>query len=482
MRNSKIIQILRTFSAEELNLLGDFINSPFFNKSKVQVNLFEILRKRHPDYNEKYMDKKTIFRELHSGKKFNEQVYKNNSSDFLKLLKKFLIQIGMNDNYNITTQILLNQYNNRFLDSLFNSTLNIYKKELGSNNKVDELYFDNLFRLEHEIVQYGLARNKQNEISENVVNRSSYQIFNLFIWLLKSLTEIRTNEFIFNAVIDPNLPKEFYKQIEKEDILKYSNHLPEFEKNIFEIFYYGVLASYYNNDEYYYKFKKLFLENMNKFRFDVSYNFLVRLETSCIFKAHKNKDFSKELFNIYKLKLKHNMYKFRTGPNFSIINFRNMLVVALSLGEIKWAEDFVEKYYREIPQEHRQWMYDFSHAKICFEKKEFDRAFGNLSKINLKEFAFKFDFRSLLVKLFYETKNIEGLLHEIETYRQFLYKNKNVSEERKTSYLNFLSFVNELFKAEDKMVLEELKFKLTSTEPVNDKEWLIKKCQSHDFI
>jgi hypothetical protein len=238
------------------------------------------------------------------------------------------------------------------------------------------------------------------------------------------------------------------------------------------------MASYYDeNDDYYFKFKELFLENIDKFKFEVSFNFLVRLETSCIYRAQKNREFSRELFNIYELKLKHNMYKFRPGPSFSIINFRNMLVVALGLNEIKWAEDFVEKYYRELPAEHRQWMYDYSRAKISFEKNEFNNTFDLLNKIDLREFAFKFDIRSLLVKLFYETKNIDGVLHEIETYRQFLYKNKNVSEQRRISYLNFLSFVNDLLKVRAREELEELKHKLESTGTVNDKEWILKKIE-----
>ncbi|HEY3250016.1 MAG TPA: hypothetical protein VGK25_02750 [Ignavibacteria bacterium] len=479
MNNSKIIQILRTFSKDEMKLLGNFVQSPFFNSSKIMLSMYRTLRKRYPGFQEKMIDKRKIFQELHEGKKFNEQIYKNNSSEFLKLLKKFLVQLGLKSDGDIQTRLILNQYNTRFIDSLFKSAMSTYKKELDLKNNVDELYFDKRFFVEQETVQFGLSRNKQHEISENVVNRAGYQILHLYIWLLKSLSEIKTNEFIFNAVYEPNLPKEFFAQIEKFDILKHSKRLPGFEKSIFEIFYFGVLASYFDdNDEYYYKFKQLFLENINKFRFEMSFNFLVRLETSCIHRTQKNKDFSRELFNIYKLKLKHNMYKFRPGPSFSIINFRNMLVVSLNLNEIKWAQDFVERYYKELPPEHRQWMYNFSLAKISFEKKDYDKTFQYLNKINLKEFAFKFDLRSLQIKLFYEVNNIDGVLHEIETYRQFLYKNKNVSEERRTSFLNFLSLVNELIKIENARSLADLRYKAANTNPLNDRDWLLKKTDS----
>src|SRR4030095_7203776 len=478
MNKSKIIQILRTLSKDEFKLFGDFVESPFFNSSRVMIKLYQVLKKQYPDFPEKMRDKKRVFGEIYEGKKFNEQVYKNNSSEFLGLLKQFLIQLGLKSDSDIQTRLVLNQYNTRFIDSLFKSTINAYKKELNSKNMVDQMYFDKWFNIEQETVQFGLSRNKQNEISENVVYRAGYQILNLYIWLLESLSEIKTNEFIFNAVYEPNLPKEFFAQVEKFDILKHTRRLPEYERNIFEIFYFSVLASYFDdNDDYYYKFKELFLENIDKFSFESSYNFLVRLETSCIYRKQKNKDFSRELFNIYELKLKHNMYKFRPGPSFSIINFRNMLVVALTLNEIKWAEDFTEKYYRELPPEHRQWMYDFAIAKISFEKEEYDKTFRHMSKINLKEFAFKFDLRSLMIKLFYETNNIDGVLHEIDTYRQFLYKNKNVAEDRRTSFLNFLSFLYELIKITDKKQLEDLKDKVSNTKPVNDKEWLLKKIE-----
>jgi hypothetical protein len=82
-----------------------------------------------------------------------------------------------------------------------------------------------------------------------------------------------------------------------------------------------------------------------------------------------------------------------------------------------------------------------------------------------------------MIKLFYETNNIDGVLHEIDTYRQFLYKNKNVAGDRRTSFLNFLSFLYELIKITDKKQLEDLKDKVSNTKPVNDKEWLLKKIE-----
>lgn len=116
-----------------------------------------------------------------------------------------------------------------------------------------------------------------------------------------------------------------------------------------------------------------------------------------------------------------------------------------------------------------------SFAKISFEKNEYEKTFQYLNKINLKEFAFNFDLRSLQIKLFYETNNLEGVLHEIDTYRQFLYKNKNVSEERRTGFLNFLSYLNELTKVENKEVLDELRYKVINTNLLSERGWLLKK-------
>jgi hypothetical protein len=50
MEKSKVIDIFRTFSPDELKRFRDFVHSPFHNKNKNVIRLFEILKKYYPDF------------------------------------------------------------------------------------------------------------------------------------------------------------------------------------------------------------------------------------------------------------------------------------------------------------------------------------------------------------------------------------------------------------------------------------------------
>ncbi len=60
MIHSKSIQVLKTLSEEELKQFSDFLRSPFHNKNRSLIKLFDVLKKYHPEYeveNEKVYSK-----------------------------------------------------------------------------------------------------------------------------------------------------------------------------------------------------------------------------------------------------------------------------------------------------------------------------------------------------------------------------------------------------------------------------------------
>ena len=47
-----IIKILKSFSEDEINEFGKFLNSPFFNNHSTLTRLYAELKKHHPDYSD----------------------------------------------------------------------------------------------------------------------------------------------------------------------------------------------------------------------------------------------------------------------------------------------------------------------------------------------------------------------------------------------------------------------------------------------
>ena len=68
MLKSKVIEILRTLSADELKLFREFIRSPYHNKNKNVISLFEIIRKFSPSFNDPNLTKEKVFKKIFPGK------------------------------------------------------------------------------------------------------------------------------------------------------------------------------------------------------------------------------------------------------------------------------------------------------------------------------------------------------------------------------------------------------------------------------
>lgn len=123
MEKSKVIKIFKTFSGEEFKSFKDFVRSPFHNKNKNVIRLFDILKKQYPDFKSGTIAKEKIFSKLFPGKKYNDVVIRILISDLLKLSESFLSYTEFQKSHLTSLKFLLNELKERNLDSLYVSNL-----------------------------------------------------------------------------------------------------------------------------------------------------------------------------------------------------------------------------------------------------------------------------------------------------------------------------------------------------------------------
>ena len=91
MIGTKFINLIKTFSPEEIKSFEKFIMSPYFNSVKNYVILFEEIKKFYPEFNDSKFTNDYIYKKLFKGKPFNKQVMWNITSGLEKLAVEFLI-------------------------------------------------------------------------------------------------------------------------------------------------------------------------------------------------------------------------------------------------------------------------------------------------------------------------------------------------------------------------------------------------------
>jgi len=149
MIKSKLILLLQTFSKQEFRYLGDFVNSPYFNKEKVLMELYNILKKHYPDFSPEGFTREIIYESLFPGKKFNDAILRNTFSKFLKLAGKFLSAHNFDKSEFHSRLFLLEELKARKQEGLFVKYWSEAESSLEEDSIKNEDYFLKKYTLEN---------------------------------------------------------------------------------------------------------------------------------------------------------------------------------------------------------------------------------------------------------------------------------------------------------------------------------------------
>jgi hypothetical protein len=357
---------------------------------------------------------------------------------------------------------------------------NIFKQI--SNKGVSNEYIVNRLEAEEIKAQLAFSENRQAEAVKNLSDKNNYLVYHFLMKLAYGLHDIYTNSKIFNSLnSDPFL----FSFLDIIDFTKFSAKIVSVNfndplQNAIKI-YVAAILNYLNpeSEEYYMMLKKLLPEVIPFFDQSEMYNIYQMAEAICWMKMETidRKRYRRELFELNRMRLAHGIYS-PDGKEIRILLFRQVLMNALHLKEIEWAEEFVKEYSVKLPAEIKIIMRNFSEAHISFEKKEFIKSLDQLKRIDFALFTLKFDYRNLLLRIYIELNYIEEALSLIDSYRHFTGKNKNVSDYYKSITQNFLQYCKHIIDLKngkskpDRYAIEAL---LEKDNAVNYKTWLQEK-------
>lgn len=482
MRKSKVIEILRTLSEDELKRFKDFVNSPFHNRNKNVIRLFDNIRKYYPAFDSDRLEKEKVFIKLFPGKVYNDVVMRILISDLLKLSEEFLAYLSYRKQPLQEIKHLLNELMERKLDSLHRSNLRIGEKLLNESIKIDYKYFFELYDIETYRIDFLIENDQQAHTASHVLKQGQYLI-NLFLFGIFNIAhELTTHREVLNITFDFDLVKKTLECFDLSNLFKYMN------ENKYE--HYPVLSIYYNmflsctdpfNVKYYYIMKSLIESNIDKFDIKEKVNLYIILETLCVTQLSAgNEIFYKEMFEIYNLMLKHKIYIHSEKENFQVNLFRNMFFTAVVLKEFVWAENFLKDYIGKLSAEQREDMSHYSKAVLNFEKGEYEKALEELSKVRFKFFVYKYEIRMLTLKIYYEQHSYEAAISLIDTFQHFLSNNKSVPESEKERFGKFLKCLNNLIKIKTGFTSAadfDIKNEIKNSKSIISKRWLLEKVE-----
>lgn len=174
MKENKLSELLRGLSPNEFKRFGDFVRSPFFNKSQKIVLLYDHLKKFSDDLSNYEISNEEISKLIYGNESPSDSKVRSLVSDFVRLMEKFMIYTQYSKNTIAQRVQLLTALNSRDLSKSFRNTLKETMEFQEKQFNRDEDYYYNQIFLELESFNFLLLRNMNideqgfNKISENI--------------------------------------------------------------------------------------------------------------------------------------------------------------------------------------------------------------------------------------------------------------------------------------------------------------------------
>lgn len=482
MLNSKVIDILKTFSSGEMKRFGEFLNSPFHNKNKKAIILFDLISKYHPLYENKNLTKENLFVKLFPSEKrtYSDASVRNLFSDLMILAERYLAVIRFeNDKFDFNEKIL-REITDRKLTGIFDKKIRMLSELTDPDGITGEDHFYRKFILEE-------IRSSNRQYSDNLklfkdsslIKASEYLSF---FYLIKMFKLVNFMEFqkLHNINNDSNFAVSLIKDFDLDRSLKIieTNAVSEIDVKVIKVYYkmYRSIVNFENDDRYF-DFKNSLLENDNLFSKLERLGLYICLTNSCVKKIDSGKkSFTRECFDIYTLMLDHELYSAYPGY-FPMSAFCAILHTGLSSGEFKKIEDFINSYSSRLNPEHISDAVNYSMAHLSFYKKDFGKALECIIKTDSEFSQFKFLLKILTLKIYYETGDFDSLYYSSDSFQHFLNNNKLVGERYRSEFTNFIKALDLLVRyrsGNNEHIRNKLEH-LFKSKSMAGKKWLVEK-------
>ncbi|MBK9225469.1 MAG: hypothetical protein IPL67_00005, partial [Ignavibacteria bacterium] len=242
MKKLLLIQILRTFTKDEINKFDEFLRSPFYNKKPNAIKFFSVLRKHAPDYSDENIGKESIWKQLYPGKNFNGGVLKNLILDLTKLSEKFIEVMQMENSFPENKFLYLDALSKRKIHNKFFLEYESLLKKL-EKSRFYQNYYSDIQKLKIKKLNHcSIHTNYESELSDELNEISDYYISDVIVKLSNFYNEIASRSIAVNKSGRNSSFKLIFGNAELNSILKRSDALSENDLSILRVYICKYLA------------------------------------------------------------------------------------------------------------------------------------------------------------------------------------------------------------------------------------------------
>lgn len=469
MTDSKLYSVLTHFDKIEQNRLRKYVRSPYFNVNEILMCFLDIVF-AHINANGKTGDltKELIWTSLYDNEYFNDVRFRKLSSDLLKLIEDFLAQEKYEKDDLQKASYLLDAIGNKRIEKLYKSAIKSAGEFLShQDEKPSEFYYSQyLIEKKYYTLLEGELRRSEKSNLESIINNLDY------FYLAEKLR-------LYNTVLSrKNLISHEYQLLFIDEIIA---HIEKYHyENIPPIMvYYKMLLTQTNPEleEHYFDLKTLISQYWRQFPIKEAEEIFFNLLNYCIKRLNQgNQFFLSEFLEVYKEILQKNIL-----PNDELNpwNFKNAVQIALRLGEYEWTEKFIKDYSAKLPNEFRDNAVSYNLALVYFYQKKYDKVIQQLQSVDYEDIGYNLNAKSMLIAIYYELDADDALLSQMDSFKTYLHRHKDIAENKRMHYINLMKYVRKLLKLNkgNKTEIEHIKKEMEEDRKIGiaSEKWILEK-------
>ncbi len=483
MKDSKLTEILSSFSKDEMKRFKKFVESPYYNGSENVRRFFREVEGFYPKFTNKNYTLRNIHSKLFPAKNYHDGVIRNLASDLYKLACDFLTAEYIKADKYESGLNTLKALRQKGLKEQFEKE---YKNILADidKNKKDDNYYLGLYSINEQSLEIFNIIKKTDRKHEEFLASSAANTERLIVFFLARILKE------YCALIDVSTEFQIKPKLKfLETIKQYLNSNDYSSIPAISMFYDSLClstepVSSEPNSEFDTIFTRLhnnLKENKHELPHNDIYTLYINLLNSSIAKIYEyDRKYFPLTFELIKEIIAGDYYAVE-GGYMEYGFFSGAVNLGLNFKEYEWIEEFIHKYRDKLLPEQRENAYYHFLALLEFFKKNYEKSLELLSHSNPVDFYLLINNQRLQMMINYELGRIEEIYYLIDSYRHTLTRHTQIVERYKAASKTFLDCYTELVKVKtdfDEFRYKKLKDTLTDkTYPLIFKTWFIEKIE-----
>lgn len=467
MIKSRVIDVLKTFSNDEMKQFSEYISSPFINKRDSIIDLCNSYRKYHPEFEDRNFTKEKVFRKIFPGKPFNDELFRNMNSQLMKFAEDYLSYLNFSTDLHSSKKHLLKELLRRNLFLPFEKNLSEAVENLNSLEARDHDFFNMSYELH---LLKDIFNSFRNSFSKDDIRKAERD---LVISFVMKILEIQ-NYILYECRL-LGIDRSLYLDDRFTDSLM--KNLPDDIRQLPQVMihYNAFMLEKTDEAKYFRELHRLVKDHGELLEKEKRYNKYIDL----IEHLKRNRSMSstatvKEVFELRKEIIEKKLYTENFMTN---MFYLNMAKSGSRLGEFEWVGRFIEDHCDLLNEDYRLSTYHLALAAMSFEMKDHSNALSHLARVKYEDSYYNLEVRNITSRIYYEMRETDLLNDYLNSYRIYISRNRALSKKEVDSHSHFISVLGKISRIRESgksYKVDELLPSEMKKEFIN-KQWVLEK-------